>query len=1155
MSARAAAPRILVVDDDPLVVRTLTALLAANGFEGIAAFSGEEALDLLAKTAVDLVFLDLMLPGLSGLETCAQIRQRLGPALPVVMISARPDREAIRAGYDAGADDFMGKPVDTLALILKVRVLLRLKALHDELLLSREELKRRVADLGLLHEIGRDWSLIAESREFYRMVTERLAALIGAPICMITNYEPESRTMRAALPVFGVEDEVARRLHYKVTPEYRALWSFKSGRPYLSNRARTDPRLVPEIVAAIDVDSIVVVPMLAEGRVLGLLSAVNKPGGFSDADVQLMSIFAGPAATFLASRLIFEQVRRRGTLLERLSELARDMAGATGRGPLLSMTVSRIGEEFGCESVAFYAAAAGAPALEADWGDERARAKTSPDRLRWAMRSAHPLRSAVNDPAAELAVPVRAGDELLGILDLVRPGARPFGDDEENVLSALARQLAVTLQNAHSLAASERLARQMATLYDVGLETSALRDLQSLFSKGAEEAGRLIQADHTSVFRFDEATETLSMFASWARKLSRGSLSRPVFKLGEGIAGRVAIDWKPVMINEAEATPNFVAKSNPVSRLLCLPLTYYDQEREKAALFGVLNATRRPGGPPFTNDDIEYLTRFASQLSIAVANTMAFQAERERSEQLSFVNALLREIAGNLSRERIFETVARRIHEAFECPVVLVGVPAAAPGSLRVVASACRDPRPEGWTGHRMERGAAGRALRDGRTALVSAGQDPGFEEARALPTARSQAAFPIRSGDEVVSVLSMESETKDDFSRAKLITLETLADGIGVILRNAELFHALEQTNAKLVELDRTKSELVNIVAHDFRSPLAGVLGYAELLEWKPEAPRDDRVEYARAIIQSATHMATMVDKTLKTTRLETGQLPFDFGVADVAATLREVTARFPKSPKHTLELSLTEDTLPVWADQNRLAEVVENILSNAVKYSPQGGVIRIAAHRDGETVVASVRDPGIGIAAADTGRLFRPFSRVRNRQTADIEGTGLGLYICDRIVRAHGGRLDAESEPGQGSTFSFRLPLYGVTAQTRAPLLLIATTDEATRRELRRLAEDLGLQPFEAADGVEAVEAALRLVPAAIVLDRVLPKLGAVEVARRLRDTLGTAAIPLFALAAAHDLGEAASLFRACVPKPLDRVALGAALESVAAVRPAGA
>lgn len=1141
--------RVLVVDDEPVVVHTLTALLAANGFDAVAAGSGEEALLVLARLPVDLVFLDVVLPGLSGFETCARIRERHGPALPVVMISALPDREAVRAGYEAGADDFMTKPPDTLALILKVRVLLRLKGLHDELLESREELKRRVADLALLHEIGRDWSLIAEPREFYRVVTQRLGALIGAPICGIAHYEPLTHTLQAALPVFGISDEIAGRLRYTVTPEYRALWNFGSGRPYLSNRARADPRLVGEMVQAVEAESVVIVPMIADGRVLGLLSAANKPGGFTDADVQLMSIFAGPAATFLKSREIFEQEREHGTRLGKLSELARDMAAATGRGALLSLTVSRLQEDFGCERVAFYAVGDGqTPELEAESGGRVAQAGSHPELLRWAIRTARPLSSGPKDAVAETALPVRAGEELLGVLDLQRAAERPFSDGEQNLLSALAGQLAVTLQNAQNLAATERLARQMATLYDVGLETSALRDLRQLFTKGAEEAGRLIKADHTSVFRFDEAEKTLSLFVVWARQPTRESLAAPVFKLGEGIAGRVATDWKPAMINEADATPSFVEKGNPVSRLLCVPLTYYDQERESVRLFGVLNATRRPGGLRFTNDDIEYLTRFAGQLSIAVANSMLFQAERERSEQLALVNTLIRQIAGNLSRERILETAARRIHEAFEYLLVKIAVPDPSSGELKVAVAASRVARPEGWQGLSLSKSIVEQAFRERRTILVSDVEgEPGAP--RALSSTRSELAVPIRSGEDVIAVLKIESDSLHAFTRSKVVTLETLADSIGIILRNAELYQALEQTNAQLVELDRTKSELVNIVAHDFRAPLAGVLGYAELLEWKADSTREERVEQARAIIQSATHMATMVDKTLKTTRLETGHFPFDYDVVDIGATVREVVARFPPSPRHPLEVKLPEDPLPAWADRERLAEVLENLLSNAVKYSPAGGPVNLLVEAAGESATLKVSDRGIGIAGADMDRLFRPFSRVRSRQTAEIEGTGLGLYICERIVKAHGGRLWAESEPGKGSTFALSLPLYGVAAQTRAPLLLIAASDDATRRELRRIASELGYGVSEAADGVEAVEASQRLVPAAVIVDRVLPKLGAVEIAQRLHDTPATAAIPVFALASERDLGERASLFRACVPKPLDRIALIHALDAVGA------
>jgi CheY-like chemotaxis protein len=195
----------------------------------------------------------------------------------------------------------------------------------------------------------------------------------------------------------------------------------------------------------------------------------------------------------------------------------------------------------------------------------------------------------------------------------------------------------------------------------------------------------------------------------------------------------------------------------------------------------------------------------------------------------------------------------------------------------------------------------------------------------------------------------------------------------------------------------------------------------------------------------------------------------------------------------------------------------------------------------------VVSVTDHGLGIAAADLAGLFRPFSRIRNESTVGIQGFGLGLSICERIIRAHGGRLTVESVPGKGSTFAFSVPFFGAAAQAGAPVVLVAARDAATRREVRRVAEELGYGIHEVADGVEAVEAALRLRPAAVILDRILPRLGAEEVAERLRGHAGEDAIPLFVLAGREDLGERAGLFRGCVPKPLDRELLAAALEDL--------
>ena len=264
----------------------------------------------------------------------------------------------MRRGYESGADDFLHKPIDTPALILKVRAFLRLKSTHDELVRSREEAQARARDLARLHEIGRDWSLIAEPVEFYRMVTQRLAGLIGAPVVGIALQDPETRAMEAALP----RPRAARRARtvLPLRPPAGVPQPVEPAqRPALRHAtSRGSTRAWPqEIGIMAEAQSVVLVPLLAEGEVIGLLGAADKPGGFTDGDVQILSTFAGPVATFLRSRQTFERQRRQAARFERLAALVGDMAAVSGRARLLDLTVKRVQRDLGYERVAFHAPA------------------------------------------------------------------------------------------------------------------------------------------------------------------------------------------------------------------------------------------------------------------------------------------------------------------------------------------------------------------------------------------------------------------------------------------------------------------------------------------------------------------------------------------------------------------------------------------------------------------------------------------------------------------------------------------------------------------------------------------------------------------------------------------------------------------------------
>lgn len=226
--------------------------------------------------------------------------------------------------------------------------------------------------------------------------------------------------------------------------------------------------------------------------------------------------------------------------------------------------------------------------------------------------------------------------------------------------------------------------------------------------------------------------------------------------------------------------------------------------------------------------------------------------------------------------------------------------------------------------------------------------------------------------------------------------------------------------------EAEEMKSVFISVISHELKTPVALIKGYATTLA-REDAHWDEQTlrEGLQVIQEESDRLNNLIDNLLDASRIQAGVLKLELGDVSIPRLARQVAERLStQTDKHTIEVDFPEDFPVVLADEERLRQVLHNLVGNAIKYSPDGGVIRIGGWSDEESVTVYVADQGIGIPPEEQSRLFDRFYRVDSSLRRKTQGAGLGLYLCKSLIEAHGGRIWLRSEPGKGTTVFFSLP-----------------------------------------------------------------------------------------------------------------------------------
>ena len=385
------------------------------------------------------------------------------------------------------------------------------------------------------------------------------------------------------------------------------------------------------------------------------------------------------------------------------------------------------------------------------------------------------------------------------------------------------------------------------------------------------------------------------------------------------------------------------------------------------------------------------------------------------------------------------------------------------------------------------------------------------------------------------------------------------LAERRMLLAEQEHLAHQLASTVEALRTASQAKSDFLASMSHELRTPLSAIIGFSELM--LAEERRDDAlvvpVEWVEHIHRSGDHLLGLINDVLDLAKIEAGRLELHPEPFDLPGAVGESIAGLkPLAERKRLRLESEVDSLRLVADRGRFRQVLYNLLSNAIKFTPEGGRVRVEAARSDGHVAVSVVDTGIGIAEEDQPHVFEEFRQVGDPASKEA-GTGLGLALTRRLVEAHDGRIELESAPGVGSRFTLFFPdrapsaaaagsspsrrLGGSGLGQDGPEVLVVEDDASAAELIRTYLEGDGYRVRVAGDGEEALAEAASRVPAAIVLDVLLPDLDGWEVLRRLKsdDRLRDVPVIIVSVVDEREVGLALGAVDYFL-KPVDRVAL---------------
>ena len=809
-----------------------------------------------------------------------------------------------------------------------------------------------------------------------------------------------------------------------------------------------------------------------------------------------------------------------------------------------------------------------------------------------------------------VAIPMVREGVPLGSIAVARSHVGLFPERQIALLKTFADQAVIAIENVRLFQALEtrtadltRSVGELRALGEVSQAVSSTLDLETVLATIVSRAVELTGSYSGIIYEFDEPTQTFRARATHHITPEYLEVLRATpIRLGEGAMGRAGAIREPVEVSDVEDERQVVAAQvrgllarQGTRSLLAVPLVREEQ------LLGGLVVLRRERGA-FSPEVVATLQTFAAQSVLAIHNARLFREIDDKSRELESLSrnmeqlyrlstALQEPLSLGEQLTRVLDS-ARQVVRLDRLHVWTL-TPTGDGLALDAGAGLTKEEwQPlEGLTIPLREAGALAAAYRE-RAPMLFTDQNPLPAGLRLRPPYSTLSALrtknvlviPMIARGRPVGVLSADNRiSREPIPPHTVDLLQTFAAQAAVAVENARLFQEIQDKGRELEVASRHKSQFLANMSHELRTPLNAIIGVTEmLLEDAQAAAQPDQIEAHERILRAGRHLLALINDILDLSKIEAGKLELSLESVAVAPLVEDVVATIrPLASKNgnQVEVECPADVGVIRADPTRLRQALLNLASNASKFTERGR-IRIAVTREPDDggrdwVSMAVSDTGIGVTAEQLAKLFEEFTQADASTTRRYGGTGLGLAISRRLCRMMGGDITVASAPGQGSTFTIRLP-----ADARAPLpagieaaprpiahpakpgpsgttsnMVLVIDDDPTVRELMdRFLLKEGFSVVTAASGIEGLRRAREIHPAAITLDVMMPDLDGWTVLAALKGDPALADIPVILVTIVDEKTRGYSLGATdYMVKPIDRERLASVLRSLCGDRPA--